>query len=154
MEKILIDGDILVNTIAKKLNEFFNSEENKYTIYRNQVVSDMSEPCFFINILQINRNKVGRNRWKYKFITDIRYHSDLDISKLNQELDNMGIKMLDCLTELYINSYRIKIPEDNAYCEKQNNILHVFINYELQGTQEEMVSLMQNLDMKEDILNG
>ena len=40
------------------------------------------------------------------------------------------------------------------YCEKQNNVLHTFVNYELLGTREELINLMKNLDLKEDVLNG
>lgn len=154
MEKILIEGDIVINAIAKKLKETFNNEGNIYTIYSNQVVGDMKEPCFFIHQLQVMQSKVRRNMWKFKFIMDVRYHSNVEISSLNNDLDAMGIKLLDALDSLYINENLTKIEGDTLYNEKQNNVLHTFVNYELLATEEVVTNLMKQLDLKEGILNG
>lgn len=154
MDRIEINGNIVINAISKKLNSTFNNEQDTYKIYRNQVVGEMEEPCFFIHQLQVTQTKVRRNIYRFRFIMDVRYHSNVDISRIYEDLDLMGIKLLDTLDSLYINEQLTKIEGNMLYCEKQNNVLHTFVNYELLGTKEELIDLMKNLDLKEDVLNG
>lgn len=151
MDKVNITGDIIVNAIATKLNSTFNNPSKIYNIYSNQVVGEMQEPCFFIHQLEVIRVKVRRNLWTYRFIMDIRYHSNVEISSLYGDLDAMSIKLLDAVENVYIQEKPVKIEEDTMSTEKQNNVLHVFVNYLLYATEDVANIYMQNLDLKEEI---
>lgn len=153
MEKIEIDGEIVINAIAKKLNETFNTPTHIYDIYSNQVVGDLKEPCFFIHQLQVTQNKIRRNLWSFRFIMDVRYHSDKEISELNTELDNMGVSLLDVLENIQLQGIPIKVESDTLYYEKQNNILHTFVNYKFNGSKEVINNYMKNFKLEEGLKN-
>lgn len=148
-----INGNIIIKAIAEKLNLDFNTSEKKYQIYKNQVIGELTKPCFFIHQLQVSMRKVRRNLYEFRFVMDVRYHTDTEITSINEELDSMGIKLLDSLETLNIENIKVRREYDNGYYEKQDNVLHVFANYIIKGTEEQKINYMKNLELniKEDL---
>lgn len=108
----------IINAITFNLNDYYGvevfSEENK---------QDFSEPCFFIQLLDVHRGYRLQNRHKRVYNFNIRYHGNEGFDELNSVGDDL-IQILE-----YINVDDTPIRGSGISYEIRDGVLHFFISY-------------------------
>ncbi|OOM82327.1 hypothetical protein CLPUN_02960 [Clostridium puniceum] len=138
----------IITGIAQTLDSEFNSEENqKYTIYAEDVKQGLEEPCFFIFSLKPSNKQLVGNRYKRNYTFDIHYFPE-DESNYNNEITERLFMALEYIT---LDSGLIRGTNMNA--EIVDNVLHFFINYNMIvrkdiPKEDPMKNLKVNLELK------
>ena len=160
-----IVGETIKSATSIKIGEIFkiatNQTDNQgniiYTYPKRykENITNPTYPNFWIKqlIQNITPMGIGIKRMQLDYLMDIQYRvaeNTENITNLNQQLDEVGLKLCTEFTEL-----NLELPTKikNAYYEKQDGVLHFFFNitiYAIPETEEEIK--MQILDLEENII--
>lgn len=109
----------IINAVAVALDNAFNTEENKYKIYRGEVSQDLIEPCFIIQLVSSDIEAKAMQHYDKNIMLDIAYfHSDyLDFGGILEVLDKLypaleWIKIEDRLLHCY--EFKTTAPEEGV----------------------------------------
>lgn len=117
----------IIAGISQKLDEEFNSKNEEYTIYTENVEQGLEEPCFFIFSLKpINKQLVG-NRYERTYSFDIHYFSKSEDS--NNEINEVTERLFTALEYITVDNNLVRGTNMNA--ETVDNVLHFFINFNM-----------------------
>lgn len=122
-----VSYDLMVKGIITRMRKYYPVES--FRIYDNKVIGDMETPCFVIHAIQILSNKIRPNRYKYIYTMDIRYYSDKDKNLIESDMNNIAVEMQEVLSLVHVDDILLKIENDRIYCEKEDDVLHCFVNY-------------------------
>jgi hypothetical protein len=121
-----IIGETIKSATSLKLGEIFGSDVKRY----KESVTTMKYPNFYISQINLEINPAGKDRLQLDYLINIRYRIASDIatiSNLQQQLDEVGLKLCAELTELELerptktkNRYYVK--DDNGYVQFFFNI--------------------------------
>lgn len=114
--------------ITQKLDQIFNSENEEYTIYTENVKQDLKEPCFFIFCLNPNGSKLIGNRYKRNYAFDIQYMPK-DLESVNKECNEVAEKLMNELEYITVDESLVRGINMNG--ETVDDVLHFFINYNM-----------------------
>lgn len=141
-----IIGETIKSATSIKLGEIFGAETKRY----KETVTNMEYPNFFIEQLNPTIVPDTRKRAMITYLMMIRYRYAKDISNitnLNQQLDEIGLKLLTEFTEIQLER-PVKIK--NANYEKVDGVLHFSYNVTVQVKKdEELPPLQEKLDLNE-----
>jgi len=142
-------GETIKSAVSIKLGEIFNNSKR----YKENV-TNMVYPNFWIKQLTQNITPagVGTKRIQLDYLMNIQYRvaeNTENITNLQQQLDEVGLKLCTELTELDL---ELPTKIKNVYYEKEDGVLHFFFNvtvYAIPQTEEEIK--MQELVLNEYI---
>ena len=116
-----IIGETIKSATSLKLGKIFNNPKR----YKETVVNS-SYPHFFISQPQLQIKHTGKYRLQLDYLINIRYRvaSDItNITNLNQQLDEIGLRLCTELTELDL---ELPTKTKNRYYEKDDGVLQFF----------------------------
>lgn len=117
----------IITGISQALDAEFNSENEEYTIYTEDVEQGLDEPCFFIFSLKPSNKQLLGNRYKREYPFDIHYFPKSEDS--NNEINEVTERLFTALEYISIDSGLIRGTSMNA--EIVDNVLHFFINFNM-----------------------
>ena len=91
----LIEGTEVVSGVAIALRKFF-SEDEVPVIYKDKPIQGFVKPCFFIQLVSDNSQRISKNSFMRNYIIDVRYHPSDD--KVNEtektlpKMESLGMK--------------------------------------------------------------
>lgn len=139
----------VITGISQALDAEFNSENEEYTIYTEDVEQGLDEPCFFIFSLKPSNRQLVGNRYKRKYPFDIHYFPK-DESNYNNEINEVTERLFTALEYISIDSGLIRGTNMNA--ETVDNVLHFFIDFNMIVRKEiPKDPYMENLEMMEEV---
>lgn len=115
----------VIEAISKKLNLVFG---DTYTIYDESVKQDMTEPCFFILLLEPSQTQVIGKRYFRIQPFDIHYFPSETDS--NPEMNNMADSLYDALEYVTLNDIDA-LHGTSLNHQIVNGVLHFFVNYNM-----------------------
>jgi len=118
----------IITGISQKIDEVFNSVNEDYTIYTENVEQDLKEPCFFIFSLKPDSTKLVGNRYKRNYSFDIHYLPK-DLGNANNECNEVAEKLMDELEYITVDGSLVRGTEMSG--ETVDNVLHFFINFNM-----------------------
>lgn len=118
-----IIGETIKSATSIKLGEIFNNPIR----YKEPIVN-VKYPHFFITEVNLDISHKGKDRLKLDYLINIRYRiaSDLStVTNINQQLDDVGLKLCANLTEL-----NLELPTKtyNRTYTKDDGVLQFFFN--------------------------
>ena len=135
--------------ISQALDAEFNSENEEYTIYTEDVEQSLDEPCFFIFSLKPSNRQLVGNRYERKYSFDIHYFPK-DEENYNNEINEVTERLFTALEYISIDSGLIRGTNMNA--ETVDNVLHFFINFNMIVKKEtEPIDTMGSLTIKQKL---
>lgn len=133
----------IIDAISVKLFETFGHE---YTIYKENVEQGLKEPCFFIDIVSVDRKQIIGNRYYSNNAFDICYFPIGEEKKADM-LDVANVLYDDLEYVSLANGDLLKGTKMNA--EIVDGILHFFVSYNLILQKEtELAEDMEFLDVR------
>lgn len=117
-------NDILNNINAKLLETFGDS----YELHNNELKQGFTSPCFFILLLNSSSDLVIGTRYQEKHTFDIRYHAKSQ-KTATREMNDVAEKLEQVLEYITVNDDLIR--GTNMHYEKQDDVLHFFIDYDM-----------------------
>lgn len=137
-------GETIKNAVFGKLQEIFPN----ITVYKEQVTLP-DFPHFFINQLNLSTSEDRKNHYFQTYLMNIRYRQVADVSneaRIEQELDEIGHKLIEEFVDVQLNNRPCKIKE--AYYEKVDGVLHFSCQIKIQvEKQKEDTTKMGSLDI-------
>lgn len=118
-----IIGETIKSATSLKLGEIFDNP----TRYKEGVVK-VKYPNFFISQVNLEVTPKGKDRLQLDYLMNIRYHIAEDLSlitNINQQLDEVGLKLCTQLTELDL---ELPTKTKNRRYEKDDGVLQFFFN--------------------------
>ena len=142
---IRIDTNKIIDAISMKLDSFFNSEEDeKYTIYGEEIRQGLKEPCFFIKLLKPSVKQIVGNRYFKSLPFDIHYFPENKNQKEN-EMWSICDEMQEALE--YIEYSGELFRGSNINAEIIDDVLHFFVNFDYYFVKEKpKESYIQDLE--------
>lgn len=145
-----IIGETIKNAILRKLLEIFP----EYYVYKEEQ-STLLFPHFFILQLNLSSTEDRKDHYFQTYVMNIRFRQVADVAtepKIEQKLDDVGVKLLTDFTEVEIAGRPVKIRE--AYYEKVDKVLHYSCQIKIQLEKEKpeeikMLRLEQETSIKE-----
>ena len=143
-----IIGETIKSATSIKLGEIFND----VTRYKESV-TNVKYPHFFINQVSLDITPAGKNRMKLDYLMNIRYRVASDISlvtNLQQQLDEVGLKLCSELTELDL---ELPTKTKNRTYEKDDGVLQFFFNITVFANPEiEEGNKFKNYKLNEEVV--
>lgn len=143
-----IIGETIKSATSIKLGEIFKD----VTRYKESV-TNVKYPHFFINQVNLDITPAGKNRMKLDYLMNIRYRVASDISlvtNLQQQLDEIGLKLCSELTELDL---ELPTKTKNRTYEKDDGVLQFFFNITVFAIPEnEEGNKFKNYKLNEEVL--
>lgn len=118
-----IIGETIKSATSLKLGQLFDNP-NRY----KENITKQKYPNFHIQQVNINVTPKGKTRFQLDYLMTIQYRvaENLEtISNLQQQLDDIGLKLCTTLTELDL---ELPTKTYNRYYEKIDGVLHFFFN--------------------------
>ena len=139
----------IITGISQALDAEFNTEDEGYTIYTEDVEQGLDEPCFFIFSLKPSSKQLAGNRYERKYPFDIHYFPK-DEDNINNEINEVTERLFTALEYISIDSGLIRGTNMNA--EIVDNVLHFFINFNMIIRKEiEKDPYMEELELMEEV---
>lgn len=139
----------IITGISQALDTEFNSENEGYTIYTEDVEQSLDEPCFFIFSLKPSSKQLVGNRYERKYSFDIHYFPK-DEENYNNEINEVTERLFTALEYISIDSGLIRGTNMNP--ETVDNVLHFFIDFNMIVKKEtDPIETMGNLTIKEKL---
>lgn len=139
----------IITGISQALDAEFNSENEEYTIYTEDVEQGLEEPCFFIFSLKPSSKQLAGNRYERKYPFDVHYFPK-DEENYNNEINEVTERLFTALE--YISIDRGLIRGTNMNAETVDNVLHFFINFNMIVRKEiEPIETMGSLTIKQKL---
>lgn len=117
----------IIAGISQALDSEFNSDNEKYTIYIENIEQGLEEPCFFILSLKPSNRQLIGNRYERKYPFDIHYFPE-DKENINSEINEITERLYLALE--YIEADGL-LRGTNMNVEVIDNVLHFFINFNM-----------------------
>lgn len=135
-----LTSETIKNAVSGELQGIFPS----ITVYKEQITLP-NFPHFFINQLNVSTTEDRKNHYFKTYLMNIRYRQVADPSneaRIEQELDEVGHKMIEDFVKVQINDKPYKIRE--AYYEKVDGVLHFScrIRVQIEKQKEEVAKMM------------
>lgn len=138
----------IITGISQALDAEFNSENEEYTIYTEDVEQGLEEPCFFVFSLKPSSKQLAGNRYERKYPFDIHYFPKSEDS--NNEINEVTERLFTALEYISIDSGLIRGTSMNA--EIVDNVLHFFINFNMIVKKEiPKDPYMEELELMEEV---
>ena len=139
----------IITGISQALDAEFNSENEEYTIYTEDVEQGLENPCFFIFSLKPSNRQLVGNRYERKYPFDIHYFPK-DENNYNNEINEVTERLFTALEYISIDSGLIKGTNMNA--ETVDNVLHFFIDFNMIVKKEiPKDPYMEELELMEEV---
>lgn len=137
--------EIIIKAIGAALHEAFPN----VTIYAEDVPQGLTEPCFFISLL----NTAQKPRLGYRFLQNyffnIQYFPESE-NRANAEMYSVALALYECLEYISYGEWRFKGIDMRH--EQQEGILHFFITFYAAGEREkERLATMEHLTIQERV---
>lgn len=121
-----IIGETIKSATSLKLGQIFGNDVIRY----KESVANPRYPHFFISQIRLTQTPkgVGNDRIQLDYLVNIRYRiaSDLAvITNIQQQLDEVGLKLCTELTELDL---ELPTKTKNRYYEKDDGVLQFFFD--------------------------
>lgn len=116
--------DKIIDNISKKLFETFG---DKYTIYTENVEQGLKEPCFFIDIGELEEKQLMNNRYQVNIPVIVQYLSNS--KKKKQDCYTKFDELTNALEIITIEDYPIRGKDISS--DYSGGILTFSINYEI-----------------------
>lgn len=137
----------IVKGVARQLNAAFG---DGYEIYQNMVRQGLSEPCFFIGVLQPEQQPLLGSRALRLNPLVIQYFPRA--AGNNAEMLEVADKLLEILEFIQLLNGDLLHGTKMRY-EIQNDILHFFVNYNLTVNRLQQGQNMEDLSIKQGLNN-
>ena len=138
----------IITGISQALDAEFNSGNEEYTIYTEDVEQGLEEPCFFVFSLKPSSKQLAGNRYERKYPFDIHYFPKSEDS--NNEINEVTERLFTALEYISIDSGLIRGTSMNA--EIVDNVLHFFINFNIIVKKEiPKDPYMEELELMEEV---
>lgn len=139
----------IITGISQALDTEFNSENEEYTIYTEDVEQGLEEPCFFIFSLKPSSKQLVGNRYERKYPFDIHYFPK-DEDNYNNEINEVIERLFTALEYITVDNNLVRGTNMNA--EIVDNVLHFFINFNMIVKKEiEPMETMGSLTIKQKL---
>lgn len=115
----------IIKAISIKLNTVFGDE---YEIYSDNILQGLREPCFFIALLQPERQPIMGSRDFQSNPFDLHYFPKNDSD--NMEMIVVGEKMMDAMEYVTLLNGDMVRGTGRKY-EIVDGVLHFFVNYNM-----------------------
>ena len=118
-----IIGETIKSATSLKLGQIFGN----VTRYKEPVVN-IEYPHFFITQVNLEISHKGKDRLQLDYLMNIRYRIAKDLAletNINQQLDEIGLKLCSQLTELDL---ELPTKTKNRTYEKDDGVLQFFFN--------------------------
>lgn len=143
-----IIGETIKSATSLKLGQIFGNPKR----YKESVVN-VQYPHFFIKEVSLDVTHKGKDRLQLDYLMNIRYRIAEDLSlvtNINQQLDEVGLKLCTELTEL--NLERPTKTKNRTY-EKDDGVLQFFFNITVFATpQTEEEEKFKELELNEEVI--
>lgn len=156
-----ISGDSVKSAISLKLKSSFAITSGSPpvtvypTVYKEQIVQKAEPPCFFIWIIDTEQEKIGKNKYKRVYMTNIRYTPEYLQSNSYEQLARIGNIALEALKEIYLPVFTnpvALIRATNMSFKITDNVLQIFATYSFNGKFAEPIAVdMKTLEQDTDI---
>lgn len=130
-----IIGETIKSATSIKIGDIFKvatvtDGKTTYTYPKRykENISKPTYPNFFIGQVNLMNTPKGRNRMQLDYLMTIQYRvaeNTETITNLQQQLDNIGLKLCAELTELNL---ELPTKTSNRHYEKVDGVLHFFFN--------------------------
>jgi hypothetical protein len=115
----------IIKGVSMKLSATFG---DGYEIYQNDVKQGLTEPCFFIAVLNPTLQPLIGRRYLERNPLDVQYYPAQ--SEKNTEMFSVAATLLDCLEFITLpNGDQLHGTSMNY--EVVDNVLHFFVNFNL-----------------------
>lgn len=115
----------IVADVARALNDAFG---DSYEIYQNDVEQGLSEPCFFIAVLQCGRTPMPTGRYEQSVPLDIAYFPAQDGD--NREMQDVANTLFDVLEFIEASDGGLRHGVNMA-SNIVDGVLHFDVEYQL-----------------------
>lgn len=118
-----IIGETIKSATSLKLGQIFGNVKR----YKEPVVN-IEYPHFFITQVNLKISHKGKDRLQLDYLMNIRYRIAKDLAletNINQQLDEIGLKLCSQLTELDL---ELPTKTKNRTYEKDDGVLQFFFN--------------------------
>lgn len=133
----------MISTITKTIKQ----EYKDVTIYKEKVEQGFKTPCFFVTCLNVEQNKVKREKYDRDYLFNIRFHMK---EPKRIELLLTGEKLQELLQNIKQDN-EILIGKELKY-EIVDNVLQFFVSYKQSFVEKELQGpIMNDLDLKEGV---
>lgn len=158
-----ITGETIKSPIALKIREHFKQVDGEVitypSIYKEQTVKDFDKPSFFIWTMDVNWDKVGKNRYEGLYQMNVRFHPEDEDENKYETLCRIGTELCDCLETINVpistdGENEIILPVRGTDMEYKilDDILQFYVNYTLKAkrpiTEIKMETLTTNTTTK------
>lgn len=100
----MVNGETIKSAIARKIVSSFKKTEGEVTyypnVYKETILQDLKLPCFFIQILNVEQNKIMNNLYEQIYEMNVRYHVERENLKTYETLSAIGLKLFEYLSEI------------------------------------------------------
>ncbi len=131
--------DSTISGISNALYEVFGYEN-----FKNEILQDLSPPCFYISCIEQKTKKYIGTRYLRKHHFVIQYFPYTDDRK--GECYSVGEKMLECLE--VINADGFFLRGMNMRFEIVDGVLHFFVDYNAFVRKAEQKDTMNGMETK------
>jgi hypothetical protein len=143
-----IIGETIKSATSLKLGQIFEG----VTRYKEAVVN-VKFPHFFIKEVSLDVTHKGKDRLQLDYLMNIRYRIAEDLSvvtNVNQQLDEVGLKLCTQLTELDL---ELPTKTKNRTYEKDDGVLQFFFNITIFAKPEtEDEEKFKELELNEEVI--
>lgn len=143
-----IIGETIKSATSLKLGQIFEG----ITRYKESVVN-VKFPHFFISEVNLDVTHKGKDRLQLDYLMNIRYRIAEDLSvvtNVNQQLDEVGLKLCTQLTELDL---ELPTKTKNRTYEKDDGVLQFFFNITVFAKPEtEDEEKFKELELDEEVI--
>lgn len=143
-----IIGETIKSATSLKLGQIFEG----VTRYKEAVVN-VKFPHFFIKEVSLDVTHKGKDRLQLDYLMNIRYRIAEDLSvvtNVNQQLDEVGLKLCTQLTELDL---ELPTKTKNRTYEKDDGVLQFFFNITIFAKPEtEDEEKFKDLELNEEVI--
>ena len=150
---MLIDSEDVKQAIVQRLLEIFPN----VAVYK-EVKTNVVYPHFFVYQITVRDEEERKNYHLLHYLMDVRYRVASDPStdlKLEQNLDNIGFKLLQNFNIINFESRKVKCVD--KYYEKQEGVLHFFFTIDILAYQIEDkgdIDKMRVLELESFVKDG
>ena len=90
-----ITGEIIKSAISRNIRQNITLKNSAtYKIYKERTVQGFAKPSFFIWAIDVEQQSVSKGVYNRIYQMNIRYHTQDSTPKLNEELNELGNKLL------------------------------------------------------------
>ena len=144
----------IITGISQALDAEFNSENEEYTIYTEDVEQSLDEPCFFIFSLNPSSKQLVGNRYERKYPFDIHFFPDTElvdgISTINNQINEVTERLFTALEYITVDNSLVRGTSMNV--EIVDSVLHFFINFNMIVKKEtDPIETMGSLTIKQKL---